>query len=77
MKTFWRQHRYIKSVTKGELKVKWFIVVDLHEFAEILLDYGFVQAINLDGGGSATYVVDGVLANYPSDKWYVCLLSRG
>ena len=49
----------------------------LHEFAEILLDYGFVQAINLDGGGSATYVVDGVLANYPSDKWCVCLLSRG
>jgi hypothetical protein len=76
MKTFWRQHRYIKSVTKGELMV-YCCRFTLHEFAEILLDYGFVQAINLDGGGSATYVVDGVLANYPSDKWYVCLLSLG
>ena len=53
----------------------YFCRFTLHEFAEILLDYGFIQAINLDGGGSATYVVDGVLANYPSDKWYVRLLS--
>lgn len=28
-----------------------------------------VNAINLDGGGSATFVLDGALASYPSDHW--------
>ncbi|CAL1544365.1 unnamed protein product [Lymnaea stagnalis] len=41
--------------------------VNLHEFAALLLDLGLVNAINLDGGGSATTVVNGTLVNYPSD----------
>lgn len=37
--------------------------------AEFLKKYGVINAINLDGGGSSTYVTDGSLASYPSDLW--------
>ncbi|CAC5405860.1 NAGPA [Mytilus coruscus] len=40
----------------------------LYEFADVLLDYGFVQAINLDGGGSTTLIINGTLVNHPTDK---------
>ncbi|KAJ7985495.1 hypothetical protein DPEC_G00352620 [Dallia pectoralis] len=39
----------------------------LWEVANFLKDQGVVNAINLDGGGSSTYVVNGSLASYPSD----------
>ncbi|XP_054476885.1 N-acetylglucosamine-1-phosphodiester alpha-N-acetylglucosaminidase-like [Anoplopoma fimbria] len=39
----------------------------LWEVAESLKSYGVVNAINLDGGGSSTYVAGGSLASYPSD----------
>jgi len=42
---------------------------NLYEFADILISKGVVNAINLDGGGSATFLVDGILANHPSDDW--------
>ncbi|KAM9584273.1 LOW QUALITY PROTEIN: N-acetylglucosamine-1-phosphodiester alpha-N-acetylglucosaminidase [Trichechus inunguis] len=41
--------------------------VNLWEMAEFLLQQGVVNAINLDGGGSATFVLNGTLASYPSD----------
>ncbi|XP_047455851.1 N-acetylglucosamine-1-phosphodiester alpha-N-acetylglucosaminidase [Mugil cephalus] len=41
--------------------------MSLWEVAEFLKKYGVINAINLDGGGSSTYVVDGSLASYPSD----------
>ncbi|KAL7979086.1 hypothetical protein Chor_015110 [Crotalus horridus] len=34
---------------------------------DFLKERGVVNAINLDGGGSATFVVNGTLASYPSD----------
>lgn len=37
--------------------------------ADFLKEHGVINAINLDGGGSATYVKNGVLASYPSDHW--------
>ncbi|XP_064610532.1 N-acetylglucosamine-1-phosphodiester alpha-N-acetylglucosaminidase-like [Liolophura sinensis] len=37
------------------------------EMVDFLLTLGVVNAINLDGGGSATFVVNGTLANYPTD----------
>ncbi|XP_006878485.1 PREDICTED: LOW QUALITY PROTEIN: N-acetylglucosamine-1-phosphodiester alpha-N-acetylglucosaminidase [Chrysochloris asiatica] len=41
--------------------------INLWEMAEFLLEQGVVNAINLDGGGSATFVLNGTLASYPSD----------
>ncbi|MBZ3879562.1 N-acetylglucosamine-1-phosphodiester alpha-N-acetylglucosaminidase [Sciurus carolinensis] len=41
--------------------------VSLWEMAEFLLRHDVVNAINLDGGGSATFVLNGTLASYPSD----------
>ncbi|KAG8506473.1 N-acetylglucosamine-1-phosphodiester alpha-N-acetylglucosaminidase [Galemys pyrenaicus] len=41
--------------------------INLREMAEFLLRQGVVNAINLDGGGSATFVLNGTLASFPSD----------
>ncbi|XP_072536180.1 N-acetylglucosamine-1-phosphodiester alpha-N-acetylglucosaminidase [Salminus brasiliensis] len=41
--------------------------MNLWEVADFLKKQGVVNAINLDGGGSATYILNGSLANYPSD----------
>jgi hypothetical protein len=40
----------------------------LAEWADELLSMGAVEAINLDGGGSTTMVVNGVIRNSPSDR---------
>jgi exopolysaccharide biosynthesis protein len=39
----------------------------LPEMADILIRYGAARAINLDGGGSTTMVVNGAYVNRPSD----------
>ncbi|XP_066572035.1 N-acetylglucosamine-1-phosphodiester alpha-N-acetylglucosaminidase isoform X2 [Amia ocellicauda] len=41
--------------------------MNLWETAKFLKDHGVINAINLDGGGSATFVEHGSLASYPSD----------
>uniref|UniRef100_A0A8C8SDH1 N-acetylglucosamine-1-phosphodiester alpha-N-acetylglucosaminidase n=1 Tax=Pelusios castaneus TaxID=367368 RepID=A0A8C8SDH1_9SAUR len=41
--------------------------LNLWEMAEFLKQHGVINAINLDGGGSATLVLNGTLASYPSD----------
>nr|XP_033777408.1 N-acetylglucosamine-1-phosphodiester alpha-N-acetylglucosaminidase [Geotrypetes seraphini] len=41
--------------------------LNLWEMANFLKEQGVINAINLDGGGSATLVLNGTLANYPSD----------
>jgi len=50
--------------------------VKLTELADLLITHGFVNAINLDGGGSASAVYNNTLFNYPSDhceeKAYRC-----
>lgn len=40
--------------------------VDLNELARLLRDLGAVEAVNLDGGGSSTLVVQGHLLNRPT-----------
>lgn len=45
--------------------------MNLWEVAEFLKEQGVINAINLDGGGSATYARNGSLASFPSDHWYV------
>ncbi|XP_077991698.1 N-acetylglucosamine-1-phosphodiester alpha-N-acetylglucosaminidase-like [Glandiceps talaboti] len=44
-----------------------FIGVSLWEFAYFLQRQGIINAINLDGGGSATTVVNKTVTGYPSD----------
>ena len=41
--------------------------MSLDELAQLLLELGAVDAINLDGGGSTTMVVDEKVVNHPSD----------
>lgn len=43
--------------------------MSLWELADFLQRNGVVNAINLDGGGSSTFVANGSLASYPSDHW--------
>ena len=40
----------------------------LYELASILLELGATEAINLDGGSSSTFVVDGEVVNKPSGQ---------
>jgi hypothetical protein len=40
----------------------------LAELASLLLEYGAVDGINLDGGGSTTMAINGKLVNAPSDQ---------
>lgn len=41
--------------------------MNLWELADFLKENGVINAINLDGGGSSTFVKNGSLASYPSD----------
>lgn len=45
--------------------------MNLWQVAKFLKEQNVLNAINLDGGGSATYILNGSLANYPSDHWCV------
>jgi exopolysaccharide biosynthesis protein len=42
--------------------------IGLHDLAALLLEFGAVEAMNLDGGGSTTMFLDGKVVNHPSDK---------
>lgn len=42
--------------------------ISLQELAEMLLEMGASEAMNLDGGGSTTMFLDGKVVNKPSDK---------
>ena len=43
-------------------------MVALNEFADFMLSLGAYQALNLDGGGSTTMVINGKVVNSPSDS---------
>lgn len=42
--------------------------MNLYELSEMLLEFGAVEAMNLDGGGSTTMFVKDKVVNSPSDK---------
>ena len=42
--------------------------IDLYDLADFLLELGAVDALNLDGGGSTTMVLDDKVVNHPADK---------
>lgn len=59
------QGRVVFVNTEGQTKVRG---LNLKQFARLLIkEFHLVNAINLDGGGSATLVLNGSLASYPSD----------
>lgn len=58
--------KIILVVVDGRRK-RWSLGPTLFGFARIMKDLGAVQALNLDGGGSTTMVVNGELVNKPSD----------
>jgi len=41
--------------------------LSLEEMAEFLMERGVQDAMNFDGGGSSTLVVDGIVLNHPTD----------
>lgn len=59
-------------------KSLWLVVVDgrqkssagmsLYELADFMAGYGVKEALNLDGGGSSTMIVNGRVVNTPSDR---------
>ena len=53
-------------VVDGRRK-SWSVGPTMFGFAKIMRDLGAVQALNLDGGGSTTMVVNGEVVNKPSD----------
>ena len=59
-----RLGRVMMVVVDGQTRKRG---VNLFELADIMIRQGAVNAINLDGGGSATLVRNGVLANHVSD----------
>jgi N-acetylglucosamine-1-phosphodiester alpha-N-acetylglucosaminidase len=42
--------------------------IDLFTLADMMVQLGFIQAINLDGGGSSDTSINGVLVSSPSDR---------
>ncbi|MCW5961491.1 MAG: phosphodiester glycosidase family protein [Pyrinomonadaceae bacterium] len=42
--------------------------IGLEDLANLLLEFGAVDAMNLDGGGSTTMYLEGKIVNQPSDK---------
>ncbi len=42
--------------------------MSLKEFADFMISQGSYQALNLDGGGSTTMVLNGEVVNSPSDS---------
>lgn len=54
-------------VVDGRRPTHWSVGATLKEFARIFLDLGATWALNLDGGGASTMVVNGAVVNRPSD----------
>jgi hypothetical protein len=58
--------RILLVVVDGR-QAKWSLGPTVREFAGIMRSLGAVDALNLDGGGSSTMVVQGEVVNRPSD----------
>jgi N-acetylglucosamine-1-phosphodiester alpha-N-acetylglucosaminidase len=59
-----RQGRIVFVHIEGQTDLRG---MNLHDFARLLVKLGLVNAINMDGGGSATMVENGTLISYPTD----------
>ena len=53
----------------GDLFCPFMSSMNLWEVAQFLKKHGVINAINLDGGGSSSFVINGTLVSYPPDPW--------
>jgi hypothetical protein len=63
----WTSNGRVLLVVIDGRQPRWSVGASLGELARIMRDLGAVQAMNLDGGGSSTMVVEGEVVNRPSD----------
>lgn len=61
-----KQNHLIFFVTDGRQPL-WSMGMSLDEMTQTLRDLGCDNALNLDGGGSSSFAVNGALLNVPSD----------
>lgn len=59
---------YLLMVAVDGRQAKVSVGVTLHELADLMKEFGCVDAINLDGGGSTTLYYDGKVVNSVSDS---------
>lgn len=64
----WNQEGYIWLVTVDGRQSGYSAGMTLAELADLMISLGATDAINLDGGGSTTFVVGGSVVNRPSDR---------
>ena len=57
--------RLVMLVADGRYKDQRSVGLTLEQLADVMRDLGCVDALNLDGGGSSTLVIDGELINRP------------
>ncbi len=55
----------VEGKPRYRTKEQYGLGMTLEELSELLIDYGAIDAMNLDGGGSSTMIVDGKLKNKP------------
>lgn len=58
--------REILLVTVDGRQARWSVGMTYGELAQLMLDYGCTEALNLDGGGSTTCWAGGKVVNQPS-----------
>lgn len=61
-------HRLVIVEVDGRLR-GWSAGMTLRQLATMMRDLGVVEAVNLDGGGSSTFVLNGIIINRPSDGY--------
>lgn len=64
----WNAQGEVLLVTVDGRQPGYSVGMSLPEAAELMLALGATEAINLDGGGSTTFVVGGAVVNRPSDR---------
>jgi hypothetical protein len=64
----WTQDRDLLLVTVDGRQPGHSLGITMVEAATLMINLGAVEAINLDGGGSTTFVAGGAVINRPSDR---------
>ena len=54
---------------KGMVLIYFILRITLSESVELLKKFDLINAINLNGAGAATLVINGTVVNHPSNTW--------